>query len=441
MPIRLLCAVFAGLSGLFGVSAAADEIQQEDLEELACTQLELEQCSPETLREWVRWFSIAGPDQVERRIGIDALPGDPLFKSSTVDAWQARKKEIETSVGVSWSTDYISAYLYATESPGDDSGAGGALRFYGVWQAYDGEGADSGALVWKVEHRHAYGSSVSPQGLASEVGYAGLLHLTLSDQQLRLTNLYWRQRMFDGNLVVLGGWLDTSDYVDVYTLASPWTDFFNYAFSTGSASMPVPNEGLGVAVGGYLTDQLYVIGGFADTNSDPHDPSETFDTFFSDREYFKHLDIGWNSSRETAFLNNVHISLWQTDEREEAGVEEGWGANFSWSRLFNRHWTVFLRGGYADDGGSILEESVSTGFAWRKVPGGNLLGVGLNWGVPMESTYGPDLPEQTTLETYYRIQLFEELAITPDVQYIRNPAVNPAESSIWVLGLRLRLAF
>ena len=415
--------------------------ENPDLEERLCTPQDIGACDEETLSRWRRWLTMAAPDQVERRLRIDALPGDPLLASAWWDDLEARKSDFEKRHGVSWSVDYISAYLYASESLGDRNAASGALRFMGVWEAMADESGNSGALVWKVEHRHAYGDMVSPQAFGSEIGYAGLPHLTLSDQGGRLTNLYWRQRTLGGELVMLGGWLDTSDYVDVYTLASPWTDFFNYVFSTGGASMAVPNEGLGAAIGGYVTENVYMIGGFADANSDPADPLEGFDTFFNDREYFKHFDIGWNSSRETAFLNNVHLSLWQQDERKDAGVEEGWGANFSWSRLIDSHWTVFLRGGISEDGGAILEETLSTGFAWARVPAGNKLGVGINWGVPMESTYGPDLPEQTTLEAYYRIQLFRDLAITPDVQYIRNPALNPEEDSIWILGLRARLAF
>jgi len=38
------------------------------------------------------------------------------------------------------------------------------------------------------------------------------------------------------------------------------------------------------------------------------------------------------------------------------------------------------------------------------------------------------------------LQLTQNLAITPDVQLIINPALNPDESSIWVFGLRARLA-
>jgi carbohydrate-selective porin OprB len=31
-----------------------------------------------------------------------------------------------------------------------------------------------------------------------------------------------------------------------------------------------------------------------------------------------------------------------------------------------------------------------------------------------------------------------QVAITPDVQFVVNPALTPSEDSLWVLGLRLR---
>jgi len=49
--------------------------------------------------------------------------------------------------------------------------------------------------------------------------------------------------------------------------------------------------------------------------------------------------------------------------------------------------------------------------------------------------------DQHTLEAFYRIQLWKELAVTPDIQYIKNPALNPKDDKLWVLGLRVRLAF
>jgi len=378
---------------------------------------------------------------VENRLHIDSNQVSPMFPSSFAPGYFEWKDRVRENNGVGFGGDYSFAYLRASESLGADDAFSGMYRMFGSWEATsDGQG-NSGALIWKVEHRHAYGSNIPPGSLGFETGYIGLHLPPFSDQGTRLTNLYWRQRMKGGNLVFVGGFVDTTDYMDVYMLASPWTGYFNFAFSTGAASIPVPNEGLGMALGGYVNDNLYLIGGFADSNSDPAHPGDGFETFFDDREYFKHFEIGWNTTRETAFLNNVHLTLWHADEREAAATPDGWGANVSWSRSVDEHWTTFVRGGYAKDGGSLLEKSLSTGFAWQTVPGGNQLGVAYNFGVPNESTWGPGLDDQHTVELFYRIQLWKEIAITPDIQYIRNPALNPEDSSLWVFGLRARLAF
>jgi porin len=381
------------------------------------------------------------PDQVENLLHIDSNQVTPMFPSNFARGYFDWKDHISEKNGIGFGGDYSFAYLSASDSLGADDAFGGMYRMFGTWEATsDGKG-NSGTLIWKAEHRHAYGSNTAPGSLGFETGYIGLFLPPFSDQGTRLTNLYWRQRMKGGNLVFVGGFVDVTDYMDVYMLASPWTGYFNFAFSTGSASIPVPNEGLGLALGGYLNDNFYMIAGFADSNSDPHKPGDGFDTFFNDHEFFEHFEIGWNPTRETAFLNNVHLTLWHADEREAAATPDGWGANISFSWSFSEHWIPFIRAGYAKDGGSLLEKTLSAGFAYQTVPGGNQLGVAYNWGKPNESTWGPNLDDQHTLEVFYHIQLWKEFAITPDVQYIKNPALNPEDDKLWVFGLRARLAF
>ena len=394
-----------------------------------------------TTVEYPMTRALGGPDQVENRLDIDSNQVTPTFPSDFARGYFDWKDRIKENNGVGFGGDYSFAYLKASDSPGEDDAFSGMYRLFGTWEAVsDGKG-NSGALIWKVEHRHAYGSNIPPGSLGFELGYVGIFLPPFSDQGTRLTNLYWRQRMKGGNLVFVGGFVDVTDYMDVYMLASPWTGYLNFAFSTGSASIPVPNEGLGLALGGYLNENFYMIAGFADSNSDPHKPVDGFDTFFNDHEYFEHFEIGWNSTRETAFLNNVHLTLWHGDEREAAATPDGWGANISFSRSVSEHWIPFIRAGYAKDGGSLLEKSLSAGFAYQTIPGGNQLGIAYNWGKPNDSTWGPDLDDQHTLEVFYRIQLWKEVAITPDIQFIRNPALNPDDNSLWVFGLRGRLAF
>ena len=65
-----------------------------------------------------------------------------------------------------------------------------------------------------------------------------------------------------------------------------------------------------------------------------------------------------------------------------------------------------------------MERSVSTGFAYNPASNGSVFGLGINWGRPNRDSFGAATDDQYTLEAYYRFQLFEHLAITPDLQLI-----------------------
>ena len=67
--------------------------------------------------------------------------------------------------------------------------------------------------------------------------------------------------------------------------------------------------------------------------------------------------------------------------------------------------------------------------------------MGVNWSRPSESTLGPGLDDQFTAEAYYRYQPLPVLAVTPGVQLLFNPALNPEEDLVAVFGLRARLSF
>jgi porin len=374
-----------------------------------------------------------GPNAVENQLRDDAAVDRPSLFEHYFD-WKA---ELVEKHGLSMSIDYSAVYLGASESPGEDRASSGMVRFFGAWDLVGRGTKNTGAFIWKVEHRHAY-TDVAPGGFGFNLGYVGLFEPPFSDQGTRLTNLYWRQRFNDGRIALVGGWVDPTDYLDVYALASPWTGFLNFAFSTGTTTIPVPNEGFGLAAGAMITDSIFLIGGLADLNADPTDPGRTLDSFFSDYEYFKHIEIGWTPSHDRIYLDNVHLTLWHADERVEATTPSGWGANFSWSHYISDRWLPFVRAGYASEGGSLMQKSVSVGFGYQRKPGKNLLGVGLNWGEPNENTWEPGLPNQYTAELFFRWQVSKAIAITPDVEYLRNPALNPDTDSLWVFGLRVR---
>jgi porin len=132
------------------------------------------------------------------------------------------------------------------------------------------------------------------------------------------------------------------------------------------------------------------------------------------------------------------------DDREEAGVEDGWGGVLSFTQCVGDRWMPFARAGYSEGGSSLLERSISTGFAYQPNPigasAGNLLGLGANWGKANEAVFGSGLDDQYALEAFYRLQVTNEIAITPDIQFLINPAQNSGDDNLWVFGLRARLA-
>ena len=383
-----------------------------------------------------------GPDQVDNTIAIDDETSSRLIEKRVVEPWFEWKKRLQEKHGFSFGIDYSTAWLEASDSPteAEDRASSGMVRLYGSWDLVGRESGNTGTFIWKVEHRHGY-TTVPASAFGSNLGYAGLIEPPFSDQGLRWTNLYWRQRWNDGRIAAVAGFLDATDYLDVYALASPWTGFLNFAFSTGTLTIPVPNDAaLGVGVGGMVSESLFLIGGLTDRNADPTAPFDGFGTFVDDNEYFKSIEIGWTPSHDRLYLDNAHLAYWHADERTEAGESGGWGLNVSFTRDLGKKWFPFVRAGYAKDGGALMQKSLSVGFGYQPVPRGDVLGVGFNWGEPNVDTFEPGLRDQYTAEVYFRWQLTARLAITPDLQLLVNPALDPNQDRIWVFGVRARLA-
>jgi porin len=367
-------------------------------------------------------LSFGGPDAVPNQLERDK------------PAWTEFQDELANK-GVSLSLDYSTVGLKASDSlaGADDDAASGMLRFYGSWRLTGDAEGNNGSLIWKAEYRHSY-TDTEPKFLLFNTGANGLITPPFSDEGERLTNLYWKQRFNDGKSTVVAGLLDVTDYVDVYALASPWTGFMNFAFSTGTNTMALPGDAtLGVAAATMLGDEFFVIGGIADMNSEPSDPLETFDSFFNDNDYFTSIELGWTDSHEQIYTDNVHLTVWHADESSVQGTDDGWGVNFSASRLIGS-WLPFLRIGHSEDTGALFEDSVSAGVGFMGLGGAqNTLGVATNWGDVKDGD------DQWTSEAYYLWSVVPQLEITFNYQWIANPALNAYEDNISVAGLRIRL--
>jgi porin len=369
--------------------------------------------------------SFVGPDATEHLIGdVDR-------------AWAPWKRELQVNHRLSFGFDYAATFLSANDVSANDTAAGGIARAYGIIGLIE-----TGALVFKVDHRHAFGSPAPGNFALGELGYAGIIARPFTDEEFGTQNFYWRQRLNGGRSTLIAGILDPTDYVDAFALSSPWTHFLNAAFSTGSSTIGLPNDAaFGVAYGSMIGRNVYLLASLTDINGDPTEPFKGIDNFFTDNEYFASVELGWTTARKNVLFDSAHVTVWHKDKQSATQVDGGWGLSFSFSRYVTENLMPFVRGGYADDAGTLLQKSLSIGLGHQTTAFNGFVGAGLNWGDPNESTFGVGLQDQWAVEIFYRVPIGRRFAVTGDVQYIKDPAVNPTQNTIWMLNLRARAAF
>lgn len=355
-------------------------------------------------------------------------------RAGSLEALRAKRDALEARTGLSFGIDNNTQYLGTDSNRSPSDAAGNVFRIFGTWTASGRGTADTGALVFKLEDRSAIGDRLSPQGLGPSLGYAGLLSTTFSDAGVVLTNLYWQQRFARGRGAFVLGQVDASDYISVNSVANPWTAFTNLAFEQQPA-LALPSQGLGAAVQWRLNDQWQVLAGFADANGDPSEPWESAKDAFESGEWFKHFALGWSPDWDDRYDQSVQLTFWQADERVDAGVDGGHGfAVLASARI--ESWRPFVRAAYGEDAGLLNDRSISIGTGYDARDGKDLAGLAVNWARAPDSDR-----DQYTLEAFYRYDLTDYLQISPEIQYVIDPALEPEADDVLVLGARLRLVF
>ncbi|MDX1743777.1 MAG: carbohydrate porin [Ruegeria sp.] len=371
---------------------------------------------------------LSGPSSVE----ADLQPGDGLtdpqyrsdFPRNIAPGWFQWKDRLAEG-GFRFNVDYLALGQTTNADLGTGEAASGIARFYGSWQA-----TERGSLTFKIEDRHSY-TDVAPQFLGLDGGALSITGTAFNDNGLLLTNLFWTQRAENGSWTLQVGQIDVTDFVDIYGLVSPYSGFQNLSFNT-NPTINTPNQGIGIAGGIKLSDNLYAVASVSDANADPSDPN--FDVF-SDGNLFKSLEIGYTSGFDRIYFDNIHLTLWHADAADDGSRPEDYGAAFSAAWFVDNKWMPFFRAGASKGTAALYDRSISAGVGYY---GRNtdLAGLGLNWA----EARGID-GDQFTLEAFYRFSISPGLQITPSIQFISNPLLNPDQDNITLFGLRTRIVF
>ena len=378
-----------------------------------------------------------GPNSPEGQLEEDDRVKKPAFRFPAVydsfESWRDWKRRQNEEHGFQFSGHYSTLYQGLSDSiTGEDQASSGVFRAVARWTLLGKGTPDTGSLVVMVDNRHAY-RDIAPAALASQAGYIGLTGTLYSDIDWAVVNLNWQQGFNDGSTGLLVGRYDPNDYMNVLGYSNPWTSFSNLAILF-DASVAFPDASWGIGGGHWINDQFYLIGGVNDANGTVSDNLEFFD---GGSEFFTWGHFGWSPTKAERFAKNAHLLAWNVDERTELGLETSEGLAFATNWTFDETWMTFFRAGWSDGTTPIYNKSLTAGLIRKFHYHSDWAGIGINWGDPPDDA----LREQTTIEAYWNFQFAQNLAFTPSVQLLLNPALNAQHDKVWVTGFRARLTF
>jgi len=352
--------------------------------------------------------------------------------------WNGWKQRMNENHGFQFSGHYSTLYQKASDTlPGnEDSAASGILRGTAKWSLFDRGGDYEGALLFMVDHRHAF-TDVPPASFANEIGYSGVTGVLYSDIKLKVVNLNWQQKL-GGDAGLLIGRYDPSDYMNVLGTSNPWTMFSNVSTLLDS-SVSYGDASWGIAGGSWLQNQWYFTAGVNDANGNVADNLAFFE---GGAEFYKWVEFGWSPGKESRYFKNIHITTWHVDDREDVGYTSGKGVMFAANWTFNENLMPYARAGWSDgaEENKIYDRSATIGLIYKYFARSDLGGLAINWG-RLPAKYYPDEPTQTTIEAFWRFQFSRNFEIQPSLQFLLDPANNPEADDITLFGLRLRLTF
>lgn len=392
-----------------------------------------------------------GPTSPEGQIEEADRVKEPAFRFPAIDGffqpWTDAKKSLNDNQRLALSGHYSiqasginDVAPLASEQPGQDldsSSASGVFRANVRWTALK-NGEDTASLYLTWDHRHSY-TSTAPMDLASSAGYLGVANTFYNDMGGAVINLNWQQSFNHRSAGLIAGRYDPNDYQVVHGGTNPWAYFSNIALVL-DPSVAFPDSSWGVGGGSWFGDKFYAIGGVNDANGNGGDELAWFD---GGNELYKWAHVGFSPSKEQRYFQNIHVSVWHADERSArleddfAGAEQSDGFTTSMNWLFAETWMPFARYGRSWGSAPIYNESATLGLMKQLSYRSDVLGIAVNWGDPAIDS----LKDQITTEAFWQFQFSQNLEITPSIQYLNNPALNPEEDAIFQAGVRVHLSF
>jgi len=347
------------------------------------------------------------------------------------------KRRVNDDNGVALGFHFYGLYQKASSSLAgrDDDAFGNIFRFMGNWQVFERDNGNLGRIEWRVESRSDMFGFQAPGSLGGATGVATLAPgFAYSDNfDLDLAIINWTQGFAGGKAGYAVGRLGFDVYLDAFPFQTFSKGFINRSFIL-NPTLPTTGVGaLGAVVKGFVSDNVWLGAQMHDANAASGDFD--FDTV-QEGEWLKAVEIGYTPSFGQRKTHLVQLTYWEKDARQLAGTSKGSGWAVSAAYQLNDRVFPFVRFGHSDGGAGVAaEDAISAGVQLTR-RFDQVWTFGAGWARPSRDTFGPGLSNESVLETSYKFQLSRNFSLTPDLQVVFNPANDPGESSVWVIGIR-----
>ena len=378
-----------------------------------------------------------GPESVTNQLERAEEVDEAVPEWSFFDGYFDWKKQVKEDYDVSFGLYFYGLYQKASDSlpEQDDDAMGNIFRFLGNWTLWQEDNGNLGRIEWRVESRSDWFDFQAPGSLGGATGVAalapGFAYSANFDTDLAVIN--WTQGFANGRAGYAVGRLAFDAYLDAFPFQTFSRGFINRSFIL-NPTLPTTGVGaLGGVVKGFVSDNIWIGGQIHDANAASGDFE--FDTV-QEGEWIKAVEVGWTPSFGERKSRVVQFTYWDKDARDIAGVSSGSGYAVSAAWKLNDTFFPFVRFGHSDGGGGVAAEDAFSAGVEISRPRGQAWTIGAGWAKPSEETFGPGLDDETVIDMSYKFQVSKHLTLLPDAQVIFNPANNPDESSIWVVGVR-----
>lgn len=347
------------------------------------------------------------------------------------------KTRAQRETGVQWSLD-----ASFTQQWGVPNGGSPSLQFLAGlalnWDLFDDKTSGTGSIQFAAFHNR-YLSRQNGADIGSSLG----LITPINDwpvNQSQFAQLTYTHTLPDHPLSISIGQFPFYNFDGNQYLNNQQQNFVNYIL-TQNGSATYAAAGLGANAQYNATDTIQFALGFQYPNS-----ASVATLTFPGFRYGEFAWVGYAQWTPTlAGLGSAQYSVtyYESPAIQQNPATRGWSLNAV--QNLNDTWAVFGRANRALEFTSAIRASYALGVAMTnplRRSQTDQIGVALGFSdMAGPPTTPANVRNEKIIEAYWNWTFFGGLLITPDVQFIVDPALNPDRDSVWVLSLRATLMF